>query len=216
MRRMLFAAVTIVAVVGGRAWGAEPLVAVVNVAVVSEQYHKTGDLEAQFATLRDQLSKEHEALRDRAERTARSLQEEFKPGTDDFNARRKELAMLQAELEYFVESSGKQVEAGLAKSLRTIFNDIHAIVQKLAEEKGIDVALAVDTLPEEVPSSPNTVRQQIMLQKVLYWNPRIDMTAEVISRLNAQYKAAGGKSSLGSAKELVSESALARREPVRE
>ena len=216
MRRMLFAAVTIVAVVGGRAWGAEPSVAVVNVPFVSEQYQKTSDLEAQFDALRDQLNKEHEVLRDRAERTARSLQEEFKPGTDDYNTRRKELAMLQAEIEYFVESSGKQVEGGLAKSLRTIFNDIHAIVQKVAEEKGVDVVLAVDALSEEVPFSPNAVRQQIMLQKVLYWNPRIDMTAEVISRLNAQYKAAGGKSSLGSAKDPVSESALARRESIRE
>ena len=216
MRRMLFAAATFVAVVGGRAWGAEPSVAVVNVAAVSEQYQKTSDLEAQFDALRDQLNKEHEALRDRAERTARSLQEEFKPGTDDYNARRKEVAMLQAELEYFVEFSGKQVESGLAKSLRTIFNDIQAIVQKLAEEKGVDAVLAVDALPDNVPSSPNTVRQQIMLQKVLYWNPRIDMTAEVISRLNAQYKAAGGKSSLGSARELVGESALAQRESVRE
>ena len=216
MRRMLFAAVTVVAMVGVRAWGGEPTVAVVNVAVVSEQYHKTGDLEAQFDTLRDQLNKEHEALRDRAERTARSLQEEFKPGTEDYNARRKQLAMLHAEIEYFVESSGKQVEGGLAKSLSTIFHDIHAIVQKLAEEKGVDVVLAVDKLPDEMPGSPNAVRQQIMLQKVLYWNPRIDMTAEVISRLNAQYKAAGGKSSLGSARDLVSESALARRKPLRE
>ena len=216
MRRMLFAAVTIVALVGGRAWGDAPSVAVVNVAVVSEQYHKTGDMEAQFDALRDQLNKEHEALRDRAERTARSLQEEFKPGTEDYIARRKDLAMQQAEIEYFVESSGKRVEVGLARSLRTIFDDIHAVVQKVAEEKGIDVALAVDTLPDEAPPSPNAVRQQIMLQKVLYWNPRIDMTAEVISRLNAQYKAAGGKSSLGSARELVSESALAQRESVRE
>ncbi|MCH8146380.1 MAG: hypothetical protein IH987_00065, partial [Planctomycetes bacterium] len=52
--------------------------------------------------------------------------------------------------------------------------------------------------------------------EVLYWNPRIDMTAEVVSRLNSQYKAAGGKSSLGSAKKLDRESALARRASGRE
>ncbi len=86
----------------------------------------------------------------------------------------------------------------------------------MAEEKGVDVVLAVDRLPDKSPNSPNAVRQQIMLQKVLYWNPRLDMTAEVVSRLNAQYKSAGGKSSLGSAKKLVGESALARRGSGRE
>lgn len=216
MRRMLFAAVTIVAVVGVRAWGGEPTVAVVNVAVVSEQYHKTGDLETQFDALRDQLNTEHQALRDKAERTARSLREEFKPGTADFNARRKDLAMQKAEIEYFVEMSGLQVEGGLAKSLRTIYDDIQAVVEKLAEEKGVDVVLAVDRLPDEGPNSPNAIRQQIMLQKVLYWNPRLDMTAEVVSRLNARYKATGGKSSLGSVKKMDRESALARRESGRE
>lgn len=214
MWRLLFGAVTVVAMVGGGVSGGEPAVAVVNVPVVSERYAKTADLETRFDALRDQITKERDALRTRAERTARSLQEEFKPGTDDYRTRRKELAMLEAELEYFMESEGKQIEAGLARSLRAIFDDIHAMIRMVAEEKDVDLVLAIDDLPDEVPGSPNVVRQQIVLKKVLYWNSRVDLTEEVISRLNAQYKAAGGKSSLGSARETATDSALARGEAI--
>jgi len=186
-------------------------VAVVNVPQASEQYQKTSDLEARFDALRSELNKQRDDLQGRVERTRRSLQEELKPGTDEYRARRKESAMLEAELQYFMESEGKGIEAGLARSLRTIYDDIHAMVQRVAQEKGFDVVLAADQLPSEIPDSPNALRQQIMLQKVLYWNPRVDLTSEVVARLNSQYQAAGGKNSLGMAKPAVPAERLAQR-----
>ncbi|MBI4717834.1 MAG: OmpH family outer membrane protein [Planctomycetes bacterium] len=172
---------------------AEANVAVVNIGEVSEKYQKTADLEAQFDAKRKKLSDERDALRDRIERLTRSLKEEFKPGTDEFRERRKELAMLEAQLQYFIDSESKQVEQELADSLRSIFDDVQAVIREVAKEKGVDVVLAADRMPDASGENPTQVRQTIVLQKVLYWSPRVDLTADVVARLNAKYKAPAGK-----------------------
>ncbi len=169
-----------------------PHVAVVNVALASEKYARTADLEAQFDAKRRRLREEQDGLRERIELTARSLKEELKPGSEAFVARRKELAMLEAEHQYFVESKQREIEAGLAMSLRSIYGDIQFAVAEVAREKAIDIVVAGDTIPDsDQPDTPNMARQQILLQKVLYWSPRVDLTADVIVRLNATYAAQG-------------------------
>ena len=184
----------VVLVVGTRlAWGSTN-VAVVNVPMVSEKYHKTTDLEAQFDAVRRKLNQERDAMKEKIDRANRSLQEEIKPGTEEFRQRRKEIALMEAELQWFIESEGQKVEKGLAESLRSIFGDIQAVVREVAEEKGIDVVMASDHLPPDTPEAPQQVRQHILLQKVLYWHARVDITEDVVTRLNTRYKAAGGAS----------------------
>ena len=164
-------------------------VAVVNVPAVSERYLKTTDLEAEFEKLRQAFNQQREALQSRIDRTARSLQEELKPGTEEHWERRKQLALLDAELQVFIESEGQKVESKMASSLRAIFDDILAATREIARERGIDVVLASDQMPKNVPESSTQVRQQIMLQKVLYWSPRVDLTDDIITRVNAKYRA---------------------------
>lgn len=176
-----------------------PSVAVVRVPEISEKYAKTSDLEAQFDTLRKAFAERRDDLKRRIEAANRSLQEELRPGTDEFRERRRQVAIMDAELQAFTETEGEKLEAGLSASLRSIFVDIQAAVQEIAMEKNIDVVLAADQLPPESPSSTTQMRQQILLQKVLYWNPQVDVTSEVIERVNARYKAAGGAASIAAA-----------------
>ena len=170
-------------------------VAVVNVPVVSERYLKTSYLEGQFETKRLELAGQRDALRDNIDRTRRSLQEEFKPRTQEFRQRAKQLAMLEAEMQWLIETQGRQVETELAASLRMIFADIQSAIRAVAEERNIDVVLAADQLPPEPPMTTSQARQQVVLQKVLYWRPGVDLTDVVVARLNADFeKSRAGKS----------------------
>lgn len=169
-----------------------PSVAVVNVAVVSEKYVRTGELEQRFEEMRTRFREERDEKQQRLELAARSLQEELKPGTEAYDARRREMAMLDAELKYFVESKGREIETGLANSLRLIYADIQAAVREIAEQRRIDVVMAGDEVTDDGPDTPNQARQQILLQKVVYWNPRVDLTADVIALLNAKHRASSG------------------------
>lgn len=178
---------------------AQTKIAVVNVATVSEKYSKTKDLESQFDTLRKSLSQQRDAMKDKIERSKTALQEELKPGTDEFRARRKEIALMEAELQWFVESEGQRVEKGLAESLRSIFDDIHACVAEVADEQGIQIVLAADNVPADSPDTPNQARQTILLQKVLYWKPDVDVTEAVVTKLNQRYKSGAIPAANGSA-----------------
>jgi len=190
MIRRLSYTVALVLAVGPQFARASTKVAVVTVGAVSEKYAKTADLEAQFDVVRRKLNQERDSMKEKIEKANRSLQEELKPGTDEFRARRKQVVLMEAELQWFVESEGQKVEKGLADSLRSIFDDIHAAVREVAQEKGVEIVLASDQLPAETPDSPTQVRQHILLQKVLFWTPSLDLTEDVITKLNARYKAA--------------------------
>lgn len=164
-------------------------VAVVNVGTVSEKYLRTAELEAKFEQKRVALNAQRIALEEKIERTRRSLQEELKPGTPEFNERRKQLAMLDAELQWFMESEGQGIEFELAQSLRQIFGDIQLAVREVAKEQKIDLVLSTDQLPPETPPKTAQARQQILLQKVLYFAPQTDITDQVVARVNSIHKA---------------------------
>lgn len=186
-------AVAMASSVLGQAGPAPARVAVVSIPAISEKYQKTADLEARFDVIRRRLSQDRDARKDKIERLKRSLQEELKPGTEEYSQRRKELAMEEAEMQWFVESEGQKVDHGLGDSLREIYQDIQASVREVAEEKGYDIVLASDQLPDAPADSAQQVRQQILLQKVIYWNPRVDLTADVVAKLNERYKAQPAK-----------------------
>jgi len=177
----------------GRSALADTKIAVVNVPEVSEKYDRTKDLESHFDNVRKSLQQQRDDLKQKVERTTKSLNEDFKPGTEEYRTRRKELAMMEAQLQYFVDSEGKQIEAELAESLRSIFDDIQTVIRAVAEEKGFDLVLVADAMPPGAPDSTQQVRQQIVLQKVLYASPRVDITGEVVTRLNDKYRAAKNK-----------------------
>ena len=193
----------VLAVVGQQdVFGATNL-AVVDVPDTSARYVRTRDLEAQFEQRRVAFNEQRQAMQERIQRAGQSLQQELKPGTSEYEQRRKEVAMLEAELQWFVEVEGRKLEQALAESLRSIYTDIQEVIAEVALERGIDIVLAADQLPEEMPQSTTQVRQQIILQKVIYWNPRVDLTDEVVTRLNARYKARRLTSPSGAAPPLI-------------
>ena len=167
---------------------AQTKIGVVNVATVSEKYARTKELEGQFDALRKSLGQQRDALKEKIDRAKAGLQEELKPGTAEYQSRRKEIAMMEAELQWFVESEGQKVERGLAEALRSIYDDIHVCVKEIADENGIQIVLAADTVPAEAPDTPSQARQTILLQKVLYWKPDVDLTEAVLARLNQRHK----------------------------
>lgn len=195
--------------------GGSARVAVVDVPAASSRYARTADLEAQFEQQRLRFNEERNARQQRIQRLGQSLQEELKPGTPEFEGRRKELAMQEAELQWFVESESQRIERALAESLQVIFTDILAAVREVADEQGIDMVLAADRLPEEPAQNTAQIRQQIVLQKVLHWNPRADLTEMVIARLNERYRARKLTSPSGAAPPSVEEGSELLDRPVR-
>lgn len=172
---------------------AEVKVAVVNVPAVSDAYLRTDDLEQDFEALRVRFNEERTRRAEEIRNKREQLDAQFKPGTEDYAKRQEEIMILETRLKSYEQSEGAKLEREIAASLRKLFDDIKRMVSVVASEKGYDVVLAAEQLPAEIPDA-NVLKNQILMQKVLYFSPRVDLTAEVTSRLNSEYQALKAKS----------------------
>jgi Skp family chaperone for outer membrane proteins len=163
-------------------------VGVIDLLKASEKYVKTADLEDEFDALRQQFKEERQRRQEEIERMVRALEEQFKPDTPDYETREKELLVKKAEFDLYSEREETALQSRFSRSLKAIFDDIRRMAGVVAEERGLDLVLVADQRPTEEIVNPTAMRQYIAMQRVIYHHPRLDITDEVINRLNVGYK----------------------------
>ncbi len=170
---------------------AQSNVGVVDIARIFEQYERTGYLEEEFLAKKKFLSDEAEKRRGQIESSRKALQDAYKPGTPDFQQKSDEVR--EAEVRFEVWS--RREEDGLLnshkESLLHIYNDVRESVKKVAQQRGVQLVVTYDMLTQDAPDS-KTMRQQILLQKVIYWDPTIDLTDDVLKILNDDFRKGPG------------------------
>lgn len=192
LRKTILLAATAAAAAGfgAGAASAETNIAVVDVARVFEQYAMTRDLETKFDDARREAADEAEQRRGSIEQMRRALAA-FNPDSDDFKRREDELSRAEVEFQVWSSQTEKRLKASHKRWLMRIYTNARTAVADIAKERDIDLVLTYDQLTEDAPDSV-ALRQQILLQKVIYHSDRIDLTDDVLLRLNEAYRASGG------------------------
>lgn len=142
-----------------------------------------------------EMNKQQEAIGaevTRRQQEIKEIEEELKggltPDSDQYVKRLKEKLSKQFELEAWV----KYQQAAALVEHRRITRELHAEIIKMvgavAQARGYQVVLIRE--PTEL-TAENTSEMiaQIRNQKVLYYDPGIDITAETLVRLNQAYRA---------------------------
>ncbi|HNO79244.1 MAG TPA: OmpH family outer membrane protein [Phycisphaerae bacterium] len=173
---------------------AQSKIAVIDVASVFESYEMTRDLEAMFNAKRQELATEAEQRRTAIEQMRRGLAA-FDPGSADYASREQELIRAEVDFQVWSTHSEQRLKTNHKLWLLAIYRNTQETVGKVADERNYDLVLTYDRLTDDAPDSV-TLRQQILLQKVIYHHSRIDITTEVLNRLNNEYKSSGGIRSL--------------------
>lgn len=172
--------------------GPAPAVGAVNIAQVFEAYQMTRDLEQRFESARRGISDEADNRRQAMENQMASL-EAFDPASRDFAQRRDDLQRMRFEFKVWLEMEEQRLKEEHMAWLRQIYADVTDAVSEAARSRGIDLVVTVDELSEDVPDSL-ALRREILLKKVLYVSPRVDMTGQVLRLLNEKYEKKGGAS----------------------
>ena len=196
-RRCLIAAVISVGALNPGARADAVNTAVVDVARVFEEYQMTRDLEAKFDERRRALAEEAERRHNNIEQMRRGLAA-FDPSSKDFARREKDLLQEEVAFQVWSRYEEKKLKDNHKAWLLQIYRSTQTVVAEVAQERSIDLVLTYDRLAEDAPDSV-TLRQQILLQKVIYHSDRVDITNEVLDRLNKAYREQGGLRSLGDA-----------------
>lgn len=176
--------------------GSEPIrVAAINIAEVFDKYEMTRGLEQQFEQQRQASAEKAQGRRGELDAKARAIVEQFKPDTREFEERQAEYQQLESEYRIWADVEEKRLKNEHKRWLRTIYRNVRDMVRQISESRGIDLVLTYDQLSDDAPDS-NALRQQILLQKVIYSSARVDLTKEVIERLNQEFQKSGGVGSM--------------------
>ena len=103
----------------------------------------------------------------------------FKPGSNDYLARYRELLQKQGELKALQEFNPRRRMLRDLQWTQDIYKEILRITKELAAEKGLGLVLGADE-----PEFPIQRYDEISTHKVLYSDGCVDLTNEVVARLD--------------------------------
>jgi Skp family chaperone for outer membrane proteins len=158
----------------------------------------------------DQIKDLNEVIRRRSEATAAEAAQRkkviddkreqltaFQPGSPDYSARRKDLMRLNVEANVWLKTSEDEVENQKFDWTRVIYEKAVKAATELAQQRGIGAVIQrVEFKPDEIESNVQALRRMIQERTVIYNAPELDITDDIIRRLNSEYKASGGKTQL--------------------
>jgi len=161
---------------------------------------------AQIKDLNDLILQKQEAIKAEAEQrrdVIESKQAEFaalQVGSLDYETRRKDLMRLRMEANVWLQMSEQDLDKQKFDWTRIIYEDALKAAADVARENGYDVILQKKEFDgSNIEPTVANIRRIIQDRSVVYSAPEVDVTTSVIRRLNASYKAQGGKAQLSPA-----------------
>jgi Skp family chaperone for outer membrane proteins len=109
----------------------------------------------------------------------------LKPESSDYLAQRKELIDNQARLEAEQKFYKEQGILKQYKWSKELYQDILRITSELAEQKGLDLVLRKDEI-DLLALSVNEISETVRTHKVLYSGGCVDISDEVMARLDKE------------------------------
>jgi len=106
-----------------------------------------------------------------------------------------ELAMKMLQYQAWLKVSDQQLDVEASLQLRALYRSIRNAVESLAEAEGYDLVVVDDSSsefglnPQSSMSRQMQVRQQIVGRRVLFGRDAIDITDELIVRMNNAWEA---------------------------
>ena len=141
------------------------------------------------------LIKAESSKRDAIVNETQSLQaelENFKPDTPGFNETARKLTDAAGRLKVFEDFLKRKLEFERAQLVRVTYGSIKAAIGDLSKAQGVDIVFMDDATPPFDKNDPRPITQQISGRRMLWFNPQLDMTDDLIKAMNASF-AAGKK-----------------------
>jgi len=163
-------------------------IAVIDVVRLYGEYERQKDLGDEMYGLNERMQNEEQRRRGQIDSLQATL-DAMNYTDSTYTERQRE--MLQMQIDY--KNWGELMQADMAREVglwtRRIYDEIQQVAEEVAQRKGIDIILYKDQ-PELIGFDPEVVREQIRQRKLIYSNPAVDITQELLDKLNTAYRAA--------------------------
>ncbi|KKM91665.1 hypothetical protein LCGC14_1226230 [marine sediment metagenome] len=185
-------AVLAIAAVMGRSSAQAPAppvtrVGVCDVGAIFNGYAKRDDLNAQLEANRKRANAE-DKRRAKGIEAVEKVMQELKKGSKQFKDRLKQLEKLTIERSVWRQYAEKAFLAEHRQMMEQLYRELLAAIAQTAKAKGFDVIMYREQV--DIASQTTTeLYKKIAQRKCLYYNPGVDITQQVLDRLNRQYRA---------------------------
>lgn len=169
-------------------------VAVVNVGKVFNSMQEKKEIQQKLETETEKLQSDNKTHQAELQQMQEMIRNGPKPGTQQYDDLVHQLDEKTAQ--YAAEFKVHQVELtrSQTRQLKELYDKISDAVANLAKQQGISLVIAENQpeFPNDVSDmNPDTLSQMINQRNVMFVSPDIDLTAQVVTQLDAQYKSAG-------------------------
>jgi Skp family chaperone for outer membrane proteins len=181
----------------GSRLGFRPTVVVtVSLSEVIEKLDQRGEAESSLKAKTDQMK----ARDDKEKADLKVMSDQLKAMPEDPNSKeRQELeekyAMAGFEYQAWARFASDTMDIERSLLLQDLYSSVKKAVKDMATSEGFDIVL-VDDSQGELTLNPNIradretqIRQQVAARRMLYGNPDVDITDELITRMNNAHKA---------------------------
>ncbi len=166
-----------------------PIIGTVDMDAVFKGYDKfkasNKDFQAAVLGRQNQLMK----IKSDAEEEAQLLSK-LTPGTEDFKKHEDKVTELKARFAAGREQAQREFQAREAENVATIYKEVQLMVMAWAQYRKMNYVVRV-TNTQPNGADPSTVMAALQ-NTMVYFDPRNDITNDVIYNLNRRYKAAQG------------------------
>ena len=156
---------------------------------VFKQYLRKTALQADLDGRKGEVQREMKAIQDNIQAKRSELQTgTLIPGSRDYLSKTKVLLDLTVEH----ETKAKWYESDLrrqdAEITRMCYEDIYKAINRMAKKKGLNLVLTHEDFELQSQTVQELISKLYYRRPVLYADPGIDMTEEVVDLINAEYK----------------------------
>jgi Skp family chaperone for outer membrane proteins len=168
---------------------AQDKMAVVNPIKIFNESQERKDLQAR-------LDEQAKAIQAESENRSKAIQELQKGrdalavGSSQYNDRNKEVIKATVEAEVWIKMVQADAQRNQKHQIKALFDKIQATTAEVAKSRGIQLVLT-DNRPE-IPELDKISTQDLVgalrQQDVMYVEPKLDLTAEIIAMMDSKYK----------------------------
>jgi Skp family chaperone for outer membrane proteins len=162
--------------------GAQALIGVVDVERCLKEYKKADEQRLQLTS---ELEAKARALTEE-KRKINALRENldfFTEGSKEWLEQIKKIKLGAAQIEFDQEAIKVETQQKLAELIAKLYEDVRREIKLVAEAKGMKLVLMqISSMPKGRTDSE--VTNNIMVRPVVYFDPNMDITAEVVKNLN--------------------------------
>ena len=169
-------------------------VAVVNVSRIFDEIDERSEWDIRIETIRSSIQTEAAGRKAAMER--RLAESESAPGADDRQRIRDEVALMQLRFEQWASVKSGEIDREESLKWRSIYRSMKQEAARVAEAEGFAIVMVDDSIGDIQTTSGNQtplqqqVVEQIMDRRVLFARETIDISDQVIVRMNNAANAA--------------------------